>query len=46
LQKIWKEDQAEVMIEGLYNFAKLPGDLEDLIELPGNTIITLVSEHE
>jgi hypothetical protein len=28
------------MTEGYYNFANMPGNFEDLIELPGNAITT------
>lgn len=33
----------EAMLGEFYNFAKLPGSFEDLIELPGNAVTTLVS---
>ena len=37
-----KGNAEEEIIDGLYNFAKLPGSFEDLIELPGNAITSLV----
>ncbi|KAH8663520.1 hypothetical protein BGZ60DRAFT_69342 [Tricladium varicosporioides] len=33
----------DTIINGLYNFAKVPGSFEDLIELPGNSVTTVVS---
>ncbi|KAF4628317.1 hypothetical protein G7Y89_g9834 [Cudoniella acicularis] len=34
-------EQRDALINGLYNFAKVPGTFEDLIELPGNSITTV-----
>jgi hypothetical protein len=35
----------EGLVNGLYKFAKMPGDFEDLVELPGDAITSLVSIH-
>ena len=33
--------EGEEFVNGLYNFAKLPGSLKDMVQLPGNAV-TLV----
>ena len=37
------DGEKEDLIDGLYNFAKMPGNFEDLIELPGSAVTTMVS---
>ncbi|RDW84535.1 hypothetical protein BP6252_02125 [Coleophoma cylindrospora] len=34
-------EHADHCIDGMYNFAKLPGNFEDLMELPGNAITSV-----
>ncbi|TVY81711.1 hypothetical protein LSUE1_G003658 [Lachnellula suecica] len=36
-------EHPDVMVNGLYNFAKLPGSWEDMVELPGNSVTSVVS---
>jgi hypothetical protein len=36
-------DHSDAMVNGLYNFAKLPGSWEDLVELPGRAVTSVVS---
>lgn len=37
------DEHHDCFINGLYNFAKLPGSFEDLVGLPGNSFSTVVS---
>ncbi|KAK2630308.1 hypothetical protein QTJ16_001128 [Diplocarpon rosae] len=37
------EDGESVLVEGLYNFAAMGGHFEDLVELPGSSVGTMVS---
>ncbi|KAL3419361.1 hypothetical protein PVAG01_09583 [Phlyctema vagabunda] len=34
-------EHADHCVDGMYNFAKLPGNFEDLMELPGNSITSV-----
>ena len=36
------EEEREAIVNGLYNFAKLPGSIEDMVELPGSSTTTMV----
>lgn len=39
------EDGESVLVDGLYNFAAMGGHFEDLVELPGSSVGTIVSLH-
>lgn len=37
------DDGESVLVDGLYNFAAMSGHFEDLVELPGSSVGTIVS---
>ena len=39
------ENGESVLVDGLYNFAAMGGHFEDLVELPGSSVGTIVSTH-
>ena len=41
-ESLGKEESDNHMVDGLYNFAKLPGDFEHMVELPGSSVTTMV----
>ncbi|PQE03027.1 GCN5-related N-acetyltransferase protein [Rutstroemia sp. NJR-2017a BVV2] len=38
-----KKEHPEVMVDGMYNFAKMDGAFEDMVSLPGKAVTTKVS---
>lgn len=40
---VFEDMHDKCMLNGLYNFAKLPGSFEDMVELPGTAVTSVVS---
>jgi hypothetical protein len=39
-----KKEHPQVMVDGMYNFAKMGGTFEDMVALPGKAVTTKVSQ--